>query len=242
MIKRLIKTTQIVKSNLYFLKHTKMKKNLIVAFMLFFSVLAHSQLNFGIKVGYNSSLSLNNVSSITSGSYNLKSVNADLANGFNVGVFGRIPINNLYFQPELLYNFGSKNYTVTGQDASSNNVSFGKDVKISTIDIPLLVGYKILDLKVCNLRAFAGPKLRFNAGSTLDFTKPSDSKIDLTTLEKDIKSSQIGLEAGVGIDILMFTLDARYSLINDMYQTKLSSVTLDKLSANTFVISLGWKF
>jgi hypothetical protein len=219
-----------------------MKKNLLAAFLLFFSTLTYSQLNFGVKAGYNSSLSLNNVSSITSGSYNLKSVNADLANGFNVGVFSRIGINNLYFQPELLYNFGSKSYAITGQDASSNNVSFGKNVKISTIDIPLLVGYKILDLKVFNLRAFAGPKLRFNAGSTLDFTKPTDSKIDLTTLEKDIKSSQIGLEAGVGVDVLMFTLDARYGLINDMYQTKLNSVTLDKLSANTFLISLGWKF
>lgn len=219
-----------------------MKKNLLAAFMLLFSAFSYAQFNFGIKAGYNSSLSLNNINSLTSGSYNLKSVNADLANGFNIGVFGRIPINNLYFQPELLYNFGSKNYTVTGQDASNNNVSFGKDVKISTIDVPLLVGYKILDLKVFNLRAFAGPKLRFNAGSTLDFTKPTDSKMDLGTLEKDIKSSQIGLEAGVGVDVLMFTLDARYSLINDMYQTKLNSVTLDKLSANTFSISLGWKF
>ena len=219
-----------------------MKKNLLAAFMLLFSAFTYAQFNFGIKVGYNSSLSLNNVSSITSGSYNLKSVNADFANGFNIGVFGRLSANSLYFQPELLYNFGSKNYTVTGQDASNNNVSFGKNVKIRTIDVPLLVGYKLLDLKVCNLRAFAGPKLRFNAGSSLDFTKPTDSKMDLSTLEKDIKSAQIGLEAGVGVDVLMFTLDARYSLINDLCQTKLNSVTLDKLSSNTFSISLGWKF
>jgi len=30
-------------------------------------------------------------------------------------------------------------------------------------------------------------------------------------------------------------------VINDMYQTKIKDLTIDKIPANTFVISLGWK-
>nr|MBP7613693.1 hypothetical protein [Paludibacter sp.] len=66
--------------------------------------------------------------------------------------------------------------------------------------------------------------------------------VTVDQLKSDIKAAQLGLEAGIGVDVLMFTLDARYNLIGDMYHTKMNDITLDKMSANTFVISLGWKF
>jgi hypothetical protein len=220
-----------------------MKKIIILAALLLSVTASFAQFNFGIKAGYTSSLGVNNLGSVTSGTYNLNSVNSDLSNGFQAGVFARFGFNKLYFQPEFLYDMGKKNYSMTIQDAQNNNIQFDKRVKISTLEVPLLLGYKLLDLKLVNLRAFAGPKLRFNAGSSLDYSNlSSGGSITQDQLIKDIKAAQLGLEAGVGIDVLMFTLDARYNLIKDMYQTKLSSVTIDNLQANTFVISLGWKF
>jgi opacity protein-like surface antigen len=130
---------------------------------------------------------------------------------------------------------------MTLQDAQNNDVQLDKRVTISTLEVPLLLGYKLLDLKLINLRAFAGPKLRFNAGSSLDY-KNLSAGITQDQLSKDIKAAQLGLEAGIGVDILMFTLDARYNLIKDMYQTKLDSKIIDDIPANTFVISLGYKF
>jgi hypothetical protein len=138
---------------------------------------------------------------------------------------------------------GKKNYTITIKDAATNNVSFDKLVNVSTLDVPLLLGYKLLDLKLVNLRVFAGPKLRFNAGSSLSYSNlTTGGPVTQADLTKDVKAAQVGLEAGAGIDVLMFTLDARYNLIGDMYQTKLNSLTIDNIPANTFVISLGWKF
>jgi hypothetical protein len=114
---------------------------------------------------------------------------------------------------------------------------------VSTLDVPLLLGYKLVDLKLMNLRVFAGPKLRFNAGSSLDYNViTAGGSVTADQLKSDIKAAQLGLEAGVGVDVLMFTLDARYNLIGDMYHTKLNDLTIDKIPANTFVISLGWKF
>ncbi len=219
-----------------------MKKIIFLAVLLLTVSVSFAQLNFGIKAGYNSSLGMNNISSVTTGDYNLSSVKSELANGFQFGVFARMGFDKIYFQPEFLYNMGKKNYTITFQDAANNNVTFDKTVNVSTLEVPLLLGYKLLDLELVNLRVFAGPRLRFNAGSSLDYSNLSTGgSVRQDQLVKDVKSAQVGLQAGVGIDVLMFTLDARYCLIGDMYQTKLNSLTIDNIPANTFQISLGWK-
>lgn len=222
-----------------------MKKNIFVVILLLMASSTFAQFNFGIKAGYVSSLNTSNLNSVATGNYNMKSVDSELSNGFHAGAFARIGIDHLYIQPELLYAMGKKEYKVTYQDVANNNkVTYDKLVTISTVDIPILVGYKIVDTKPFNLRAFAGPKLRFNAGSSLDFQNISNSNGSTTmpNLQKDVKAAQLGLEGGVGIDVLMFTLDARYNLIGDMYQTKITDINIDKIPVSTFVISLGWKF
>jgi hypothetical protein len=218
-----------------------MKKLILAAVLLLIVSVANAQLDFGIKAGYNSSLGMNNLGSITNGSYNLNSVKSELANGFHAGVFARIGIKKVYFEPELLYAMGKKDYSVSFQDASNTTVSYDKHVTIGTVDVPLLLGYKLIDLKIINLRVFAGPKLRFNAGSTLDYSNIVGGGFKVSDLQKDVKAAQIGLEGGFGVDVLMLALDFRYNLINDMYQTKLNNLNIDNSPSNTFVISLGWK-
>lgn len=219
-----------------------MKKMFLLAVLLLSVTFVSAQLNFGIKAGYNSSLTLGNIGSIQSGDYDLTDVKSELSNGFHAGVFARIG-KKVYVQPELLYAMGKKEYTVSLQDAMNNDITYDKFVSISTVDIPLLVGYKLLDKKMANIRLFAGPKLRLDAGSSLEFDNVvSGGTITKEDLFRDIKKSQIGLEAGVGIDVLMFTLDARYNLIGDMYQTKISDLNIDNVPVSTFVISVGWKF
>jgi len=217
-----------------------MKKFLFVAVLLLSVSVSYAQVNFGVKAGYSSSLGSNDLGSITSGEYNLESVNSEVGNGFHAGVFARFG-SKLYLQPELLYAMSKNDNTVTGVDADGNNVSYEKKVKISTVDVPLLLGYKVLDLKMANVRIFAGPKLRFNAGSTLEFKNVVGGGLDASDLQRDAKAAKVGLEAGFGVDVLMLALDFRYNLIGDMYETKLKNVTIDNIPASTFVISLGWK-
>ncbi|HQF11655.1 MAG TPA: porin family protein, partial [Paludibacteraceae bacterium] len=214
-----------------------MKRFIYSAVMLFFSVSVFSQIDFGVKAGYNSSVGLNELSSVTSGNYNVDSIRADVKNNFQLGVFGRLNFGKIYFQPELLYTMGKKEYTVTLQDTQNQSASYDKVVNISNIEVPLLVGYKVIDLiKMVNVRVFAGPKLTFNAGSSLKFENLKN--ITAAELEKDVKNAQLGLEAGLGVDVLKFTLDARFNVIKDMYQTKIQDVTVDDFQANTIVISL----
>ena len=114
----------------------------IMLIALFFSItsLAHSQLNFGIKAGYNSSLSLSNMSSVSNGSYDLNSVKSEMWNNFHVGVFGRAFISSFFIQPEVLYSVNKKEYEITIQDVNNQDVKLDKFLDISTVDIPLLLG------------------------------------------------------------------------------------------------------
>lgn len=215
-----------------------MKKIIFAATFLFLATTGYSQLNLGLKASYTSSLSIDNISSVPAGQYNFNKLNSDLKNNFQGGAFARLSLGKIYIQPEILYSFAKKGYQVTFADGTTVD----KSLNMNTIDVPILLGYKLLDLKLMNIRAFAGPKLRFNAGSQLDPQVISSGGTNATTLYYEAKKAQAGLEAGVGVDLLMFTLDLRYNLIGDLYQTTLNKVvSLDKLPSSTFLVSLGWK-
>ena len=207
-----------------------MKRFLIIAGLLLSYTLVHSQFNIGIRAGYNSSLSVNNIGSVLDGTYNLNSAQGEMWNNFHVGAFARVFMKKLYIEPAILYSIDKKQYEVSYNDISNPDIN--KIVDVKTIDVPILLGVKLLDLKVMNLRAFAGPKFRFDAGST-------PSTTDMKEFISDVKKANLGLEMGAGVDVLMFALDLRYNLISNMYETKIENVKFDP--ASTFVVSLAWK-
>ncbi len=194
-----------------------------------------------IKAAYNTSLSMNNVSSQIPNLYSLKTA-SESSSIYNFGAFTRINFNKFYLQPEILYSVGQKDYTLTLFDNHMQTVDFNKTATVSTLDIPLLFGYFIKNSNNANFRVFAGPKLRLNARSTVE---PTYFHTYGSTIISDLISTftpiQVGFETGLGFDFSPFSFDVRYNLIHDMYHTQLNSHTIDNLSANTLVVSLGWK-
>ena len=222
-----------------------MKKVLFTAVLLLSFSFSQAQFHLGIMAGYNSSLTLSNIGDVTNGTYNLTNVGNEMWNDFHAGLFARIPLGKVvYLQPELLYSIQKKTFTLGIPDILSggSNITVDRFATFNTVDVPILVGAKLLDLKIVNLRAFAGPMLRFDAGSTLDFKNlTSGSNFDTNKLVNEVQKANLGLEAGIGIDVLMFALDLRYNLIADMYKNPISTSTLTSIPANTIVVSLGWK-
>jgi len=216
-----------------------MKRSLFVVVLLLSFTLANAQLNFGIRAGYNSSLSFNNIGDVTNGKYNLTSVQNEMWNNFQAGAFARVFFKKkLYFEPALMYSIEKKNYKISYGDINNPSI-IDSIANIKTIDIPLLFGVKLLDLKLANIHAFAGPKLRFNAGSTPQL-KDDNGKIDINQFVTGVKKANIGIEAGAGVDVLMFALDLRYNVISSMYKIEdIKNVKFDPTS--TFVVTLSWK-
>jgi hypothetical protein len=221
-----------------------MKRILFSTLLLFFVMVASAQFNLGLKAGYNSSLSLNNLNSLSTGDYNLGNVKAEMWNNFQAGAFARVFINKFYIQPEVLYSIQKKEFDIKNViigDADPKDVNTYMD--ISSVQVPVYLGLKLLDMKVANLRVFAGPKFIMNSGSKLEYKNLTSEEVSASDLAQDFKDSQIDLEAGVGVDVLMFALDAKLNVMQDV-AGKISSVndlSNVPMPTSTFVISLSWK-
>ncbi|GAB1416034.1 hypothetical protein MASR2M117_14400 [Paludibacter sp.] len=213
----------------------------IASILIFASVSA--QFNLGIKAGYNSSLTLGNLSSVTQGTYNLNNVKGEMWNNFQAGAFARVFIKKFYIQPEVLYSMQKKEYDLLDVMINGTAKNVNTYMNISTVQVPLFLGYKLLDLKVANLRAFAGPKFVLNSGSKLEYKNLTAGEVSGSDLVEDFKKSQVDIEVGAGIDVFMFALDAKLNVLQDVAGKfkSISDVKNAPMPTSTLVISLAWK-
>jgi len=188
-----------------------MKKCAIVIIAMFFAVASSAQnfFEFGPKASINFSQFSTNVDDLKS----------SMKSGFDAGLFFRIG-KTLYVQPEVLFAFKSSNL----EDAYHQ---LKDSIKSSSIDVPILLGCKLVNTSEFNLRFFAGPRFSFVVEDDFKSTYES-AKFNF--------SGQVGL----GVDILIFTLDFRYdfSLMN-VAEDDLQDI---KIKNNAYVLSLGLKF
>lgn len=218
-----------------------MKRILFSTALLFFVAIASAQFSFGIKAGYNSSLNIENMGSVTDGSYNLGNVKSEMWNNFQAGLFARVYVKKFYIQPELLYAIQKKEYDLKEVMIDGTATDVNTYMNVSNVEVPVLLGYKLLDLKVANVRVFAGPRFIMNAGSSLQYENITSEQVTSAGLIQDFKDAQVALDAGVGVDVLMFALDARVNLVQDFSGMSTSDLKNISMPANTFVISLAWK-
>jgi hypothetical protein len=207
-----------------------MKKIIILLVVVFLSAeVSNAQFVFGLKLGYNASKLSSSIDSIKS------SINS----GFHAGAFFRFG-KRVYLGPEAYYTFsgGTFENNVTG---TIDN--WKQKVTIGTLDIPVMVGFKIIKSKLINWRIFVGPEVSFVV----------NSKVTDVTLTGPIKSSDINTvnwygQAGTGIDVWFLTLDLRYqfglnNVINDVTKTVGTTPTTYPVNSknNLFLVSVGFK-
>ncbi len=139
--------------------------------------------------------------------------------GWQAGLMARInlPLTNLYVQPELMYNHAAYQLFNGGE---REKLSYG------TIELPVLLGFKILFL-------------RANVGPT--FTLANITGGDIYTIE----TPDVGFQAGLGVTIKKVTIDLRYQgyFAKKWKDIDLGDITR-KLKANDgyMSVSLGYFF
>lgn len=200
-----------------------MKKTfLVITVLVLASVkLSAQSLGLGVKAGMNFSSLENNLSTQYSGTAG--------ANGFVGGVWGRAGLLGFFVQPEILYTQRKGAFTSRADSSAVINT-------LSYIDIPVLVGYKF---------AFA----RVNIGPNFQFLMDASQKA--STLAKDpnfskdnFNSSNIGLQAGVGLDLLRLSIDLRYdtNLGGIGKEINVNGTTLNySTRASMWQLTLGYK-
>ena len=206
-----------------------MKKILLLFAILFFSAgVTFGQFNFGIKVGYNASKLHTSFDSIKS-SFN---------SGFHFGAFFRIGLGKkVYIQPEAYYTLQGGIFENNLNNAVDN---WKQKVTVGTLDVPVLVGFKLINLKVVNWRIMAGPMVSFVVNS-----KIKDVSLTGPITSSDITKLNWYVQAGTGVDVLFLTLDIRYQAgLNHMITSAQGTTGLSySLNAtnNMWVVSLGFK-
>ena len=173
------------------LKMKKLLKLLFILLLLIYNLnsFAGDLFSGGLKGGY-----LNNKFNTTI------SLNELTTNGFKVGGFLRTSVKKFYIQPEInyVYNGGilSDEMSVAGVVSNYNTV-----INFSSIEIPVTIGYKILNLNKTNLRVFAGTSLNSLLSTNID-----DEEFDTISID-DFKNQYLGWKFGIGADIRFITID-----------------------------------
>ncbi|WP_454047913.1 porin family protein [Chryseobacterium sp. Marseille-Q8038] len=140
--------------------------------------------------------------------------------GYQAGVMTRMDIGKLYVQGEALFN--KRKTTYESQDGSSSKLSW------NAIDIPVVVGYKLIKTDDFNVRVFAGGVYSYAFNN-----KISTSQALLEGFKKFDKSN-IGVTGGLGLDYKNFTVDLRY-------ETSLSSISKEfKSKPHSFSLGIGY--
>lgn len=227
-----------------------MKKLSLALFVIFLTTSAFSQeFDLGVKFGFNSSkLATTSVSSISN--YTKNDFFSEASNGYNIGAFARIGIKKFFIQPELLYSMkkGQTTYDVSAAINGGNAVDgVTQNMDIKSLEIPVLLGIKLAELKLVSVRAFTGPAMTIildgskikinNSGSELE-----GELVDKLTDVDNFKNNAWDWQLGAAIDIAMFTIDARYSWgLTNLFDGNASDIEFES-KGDFITVSLGFRF
>jgi hypothetical protein len=164
-----------------------------------------SEVNFGIKAGVSFSTLKTGLNAINDKSGKI---------GINAGVFARAG-KDIFFQPEL-------NYVTFSDKYRFNSTSY--EVKFKQLNVPLMIGYKLVNTSDFNIRVSAGPDLYYN------LKKP------VAPTGTEYKKFTAGGVLNAGVDFGPLSIDARYSMGLSKFNSALGQ------KSNVFSISAGFRF
>jgi hypothetical protein len=202
-----------------------MKRILIFLALVFcVSAISYGQFALGLKIGYNA----NKLSA------NLDTVKSQFNSGFHVGIWTRIG-KRIYVAPELQYTMNGAVFTNEGNLATNN---WKQKITIGSVDVPVLLGFKIIHSKAITWRIELGPQVSF-----ITNTKISDLNSVTGPIESSsFKSVNWYILGGTGIDVLFLKFDIRYMYgLNQMIQDVQTATASFDSRNQMFAVSLGFK-
>ncbi len=215
-----------------------MKKFFLIVSFVLLSVVASAQVAFGVKAGFVSSLGFEqdwktlNIENLI--------LKADQAYGFDVGLMLRLGYR-FYGQVEANYHFVSSLNQIGTNIANTFNGGEIQQVKEHSINVPVMAGVKLVDTKNFNLRLMVGPTFNFNLTPAAE-TQGLENSLEQGGVDSSKRICSFGLDCGLGMDIWVFSIDARYRLVQPGYAFSINEIQLNTSPINSFEISLGWKF
>ena len=194
-------------------------------------VFAQGPISFGPKIGWNSNKLTTDYTTYIE----------DMRDGVQGGLFFSIYMDKFYIQPEAYLSMRRGALEASIDDPLSENpgVSMRQSVTLTTIDIPMLLGYKLIDLKLLRFRIWGGPV----ASYVLDkqYTLSLNNNVESSRITRDdFKDATWAGQIGAGLDLLFLTFDIGYEFGLEDFLT-IRSMDDMAFRNNLFYISLGWR-
>ncbi len=207
----------------YLIKKNIMKKTVLIISVLLIAGVIQAQFHFGPQVGYTASKLTTDVNDVTT----------SFKNNFLFGAFVRIG-EKFYVQPEVNWLTQGGIWEADGVDMENTKL----EMTYQTIQIPVSVGWRIIDLKLANIRIFGGM-----SGNIV-----TDKKMEINGITEPIEDAHWNdliwqYQVGAGVDVLMFALDIKYvgGLNNWTKEDFVFDGETISTKANLFMVTLGWK-
>ena len=203
-----------------------MKKIVVLFLTLTITGFSYAQFTIGPQIGYAASNLTLNVDSIAN----------DVKSNFVVGAFARFG-KKIYFQPEINWATSGSVFTYP---TYGNGSPVSQEIKIKSIQVPLSLGWRIINMKVVNIRVYAGVTPSFNTDITIN-TKNGDGADYL--VPDDFKNVLWNYQVGAGVDVLFLALNVSWmGGMSNVFTEDInfSGQTLSSKS-NLFQVTLGWK-
>lgn len=204
-----------------------MKKLFLLCLTFVLSTYSYAQFTIGPQIGYASSNLTMNVDSITN----------EAKSNFIFGAFARFG-KKIYLQPEI--NWGTSGSVF--KSPSINNASpVSQTINIKSIQVPVSLGWKIINLKVVNVRIYGGVTPSFVTDININ-TENGDGTENLIS-QDDFKNVLWNYQVGAGVDVLFLAINVSWvGGMTDVFANDINvgGQTLSSKS-NLFQVTLGWK-
>ncbi|MFW5756756.1 MAG: outer membrane beta-barrel protein [Tangfeifania sp.] len=194
-----------------------MKRKLFITFFLVaFStaIIAQPTFDLGLKAGLNNS-------KVT---FDRDGYTSESIVKYHIGAFGRLGFNRIFVQPEAYY-------SAKGGEMDGSALDIATRFDYSTLDVPMLLGIKIIDGDRANFRIMGGPVFGFFTSQDIDNKEIFDPEY--------YKNNYVAFQYGIGADLFGFTLDLRMeNTASKIYQQSNPDLDGDN---KTFMVSVGYK-
>ncbi len=215
-----------------------MKKITLIISAILCVTSMQAQFHIGPQIGFSSSKLTTNIDDITT----------SLKTNFMFGAFARFG-EKIYVQPEVNWLTQGSVFKYPEVNLGGSDLSpFQQEIKLNSINIPVSLGWRIIDLKVVNIRIFIGLNADIVTKKTINNSEDVsgiDEDLFKPITDSDIKNLAWNYHIGVGVDVLMFALDAKYVgafgepiMGNLKYNGANHNISS---SSGMFLVTLGWK-
>lgn len=203
-------------------------KKLAIIFLFIFAAsgISYGQFALGGKIGYNAS-------KLTT---DLDSIKSQFNSGFHIGVwthFGK----RFYVAPEIQYSLSGGVFSEEGTLTTSG---WKQKIKIGSVDVPVLVGFKIIHSDFITWRLEVGPQASFAINKKVE----DETSVLGPIQESSINNTNWSVLGGTGVDFLFFKFDVRYQYgLNQLISDVQSGATTYQFDTKNqmFIVSLGIK-